>query len=73
MISSESIAPSSPKSAPEAPTEILFLMKREERILPPSPDRRYITPIRTARSQPKENVRLSKNIIASVKSGKTKP
>lgn len=46
--SSESIAPRSPNKAPEAPTEMLFLMKRAERTLPPNPERRYIAPIRTA-------------------------
>jgi hypothetical protein len=40
VISSESIAPRSPKRAPEAPTEMLFLINREESTLPPNPDRR---------------------------------
>jgi hypothetical protein len=38
--SSESMAPRSPKRAPEAPTEMWFLMNREDRTLPPRPDRR---------------------------------
>jgi hypothetical protein len=40
VISSESIAPRRPNKAPDAPTDILFLMKREERTLPPNPERR---------------------------------
>lgn len=51
VISSDNIAPKSPKRAPEAPTEILFLTKREERTLPPNPDTRYITPILTEMKQ----------------------
>ena len=38
VISSESIAPRSPKRAPEAPTEMLFLMNKEDSTLPPNPD-----------------------------------
>jgi hypothetical protein len=47
VISSESIAPRRPNKAPDAPTDILFLMKREERTLPPNPERRYIAAILT--------------------------
>lgn len=46
--SSDSIEPRRPKRAPEAPTEILFLINREDSMLPPSPANRYITPILTA-------------------------
>lgn len=46
--SSDNIAPRSPNNAPEAPTEMLFLMNRDERTLPPNPAIRYIMPIRTA-------------------------
>jgi len=45
--SSESIEPRRPKRAPEAPTEILFLINNDDNILPPIPDNRYITPILT--------------------------
>lgn len=47
-MSSETIAPKSPKRAPDAPTEMPFLMKRAESMLPPNPDKRYIMLIRTA-------------------------
>lgn len=47
VMSSESIAPSKPKSAPEAPTEMFDWMKRPEKILPPNPEMTYINPIRT--------------------------
>lgn len=40
VISSESIAPRSPKRAPEAPTEMLFRINREEITLAPNPDKR---------------------------------
>lgn len=40
VISSESMAPRSPNSAPEAPTEILFCMNKEDSTLPPNPDSR---------------------------------
>ena len=36
--SSESIAPSRPNKAPEAPTEMLLWMNNAESILPPSPE-----------------------------------
>lgn len=36
-MSSESIAPNRPKSAPEAPTEMPFSIKRAESKLPPKP------------------------------------
>lgn len=37
IISSESMLPSNPKSAPEAPTDIFDLINRAENKLPPSP------------------------------------
>ncbi|KAK8511940.1 hypothetical protein V6N12_074629 [Hibiscus sabdariffa] len=40
VISSESIAPRSPKRAPDAPTEMSFRINREESTLPPNPDKR---------------------------------
>lgn len=36
-MSSESIAPSKPNNAPEAPTEIFFLTNRADNKLPPTP------------------------------------
>ena len=47
VISSDKIAPKSPNRAPEAPTEIPLLMKRDDRTLPPNPERRYRIPIFT--------------------------
>jgi hypothetical protein len=44
VISSDSIAPRRPKSAPEAPTETPFLRKSTESTLPPKPDTRYTSP-----------------------------
>lgn len=41
--------PSRPNKAPEAPTEMLFLRRRAERTLPPNPDSKYVSPIRTER------------------------
>ena len=41
---SDRIAPRRPKSAPEAPTETPFLMKRTESTLPPKPETRYTSP-----------------------------
>jgi len=46
-MSSESIPPSKPKRALEAPTEILCSMKREESKLPPNPEITYSSPIST--------------------------
>lgn len=46
VISSDSIPPNSPKSAPEAPTEMFDCMKRADKILPPNPEMRYSKPIR---------------------------
>lgn len=57
VISSASIAPRSPKRAPEAPTEMWFLINRDDSILPPKPDKRYMTPILTAMNLTNENVR----------------
>ena len=47
VMSSESIPPSKPKSAPEAPTEILDWIKSDDNILPPKPDTTYSNPILT--------------------------
>lgn len=47
VISSDSIDPSKPNRAPDAPTETPFLKKRAERTLPPNPDTRYIKPTLT--------------------------
>lgn len=47
VMSSESIDPSKPNSAPEAPTETPFLKKRAERTFPPNPDTMYIRPTLT--------------------------
>lgn len=47
VMSSESMAPSKPKRALEAPTEILCWMNREESKLPPNPEITYSTPIST--------------------------
>lgn len=49
VTSSESMAPSNPKRAPEAPTEMFVWMKSDDNKLPPSPEMTYINPIRTAR------------------------
>ena len=57
VISSDSIAPRSPKRAPEAPTEIWSLRNRDDSTLPPNPDTRYMIPILTAINLTKENVR----------------
>lgn len=44
------MAPNSPKSAPEAPTEILSLFPpRQDSMLPPNPAKIYNTPILTAK------------------------
>jgi hypothetical protein len=48
VMSSESIDPSKPNRAPDAPTETpLFLKKRAERTFPPNPDMMYIRPTLT--------------------------
>lgn len=46
--SSDNIAPRSPNKAPDAPTEMLFCMKREDNMLPPKPESKYSIPTRTA-------------------------
>lgn len=46
-MSSESMAPSNPKTAPEAPTDIFDWMKRADNKLPPNPAMRYSNPMRT--------------------------
>lgn len=43
--------PNKPKSAPEAPTEILDWMKSADNKLPPNPDNKYSNPIRTIQGQ----------------------
>lgn len=47
IINSESIAPSNPKTAPDAPTEMFERTKRPDIKLPPSPAMTYSKPIRT--------------------------
>ncbi|WVZ17065.1 hypothetical protein V8G54_010047 [Vigna mungo] len=47
VMSSESMPPSKPKSAPEAPTEMFDWMKRAESKLPPNPDMTNSSPIST--------------------------
>lgn len=49
-MSSASIAPRSPKRAPEAPTDMWFPRKRHDNTLPPNPETRYMIPILTATS-----------------------
>ena len=49
-MSSESMAPSNPKRAPEAPTEIEPCKNRADITDPPSPEIRYSSPILTART-----------------------
>lgn len=46
-MSSESIPPNKPKTAPEAPTEIFVWMKSADKMLPPNPEIAYSNPIRT--------------------------
>jgi len=58
VISSDSIAPRSPKRAPEAPTEIWSMINRDDSTLPPNPDTRYIIPILTDMNLTKESVRF---------------
>ena len=53
--SSESIEPRRPKRAPEAPTEISFLINNEDSMLPPIPDIMYMTPILTGKTEPKSS------------------
>jgi len=43
------MAPNSPNTAPEAPTEMLDRTKREDITLPPSPAMMYSSPILTVR------------------------
>ena len=45
------MAPRSPNRAPEAPTEMVFLMNRDESTLPPTPETRYMMPILTVRKR----------------------
>lgn len=46
-MSSESMPPSKPKSAPEAPTEMFDWINRAESKLPPNPDMKNSSPIST--------------------------
>lgn len=46
-MSSESMPPSKPKSAPEAPTEMFDWINRAESKLPPNPDMTNSSPIST--------------------------
>lgn len=48
-MSSESMLPSKPKSAPEAPTEIFDCINRAESKLPPNPEMIYNNPTRTVK------------------------
>lgn len=48
VMSSDSMPPSKPKRALEAPTEILCWMNRDESKLPPNPDITNSSPISTA-------------------------
>lgn len=45
--SSESMHPSNPNNAPDAPTEMVLRMNKQDDMLPPSPDITYSNPIRT--------------------------
>ena len=45
--SSESMDPSNPNNAPDAPTEIVLRINKHDNMLPPIPDIRYNNPIRT--------------------------
>lgn len=47
MMSSESMAPRNPKSAPDAPTDIDFSREIEDDKLPPMPERTYKIPTLT--------------------------
>lgn len=59
VMSSESIAPKSPKSAPEAPTDMVGfsagLIFSDESKLPPNPDTTYKHPIFTAKIHKHQN------------------
>ena len=48
MRSSDSTDPRSPRSVPDAPTDILGVALREDIKLPPNPDNKYNSPILTA-------------------------
>lgn len=54
-MSSESIPPSKPKSAPEAPTEIFDWIKRADSKLPPNPEMTYSKPTFTVNHQLNRN------------------
>lgn len=49
------MAPSNPKSAPEAPTEMVDLMNRADNKVPPNPDTTYRTPIFAANRRLKKS------------------
>lgn len=49
VMSSESIPPNNPKSAPDAPTDIFDWIKRADNKLPPNPEIRYSKPMRTVK------------------------
>lgn len=63
VMSSESMAPRRPKSAPEAPTETPFLMKSTDRMLPPSPDTRYTRPTFPARTTNPSKSKTKKHAV----------
>lgn len=57
-MSSDSIEPNSPNSAPEAPTDIFDTINREDSKLPPTPEIRYSVPILTATDNHQSMVKL---------------
>lgn len=65
VMSSESIAPKSPKSAPEAPTDMVGfsagLRLRDESKLPPKPESTYKHPIFTAKTKKKKKKKKHKH------------
>lgn len=45
--SSESMHPSNPNNEPDAPTEMVLRINKQDNMLPPIPDKRYSNPTRT--------------------------
>ena len=62
-MSSESMPPSNPKSAPEAPTEIFDWIKRADSKLPPNPEIIYSNPIRTATQSHKNQAGIYAKLV----------
>lgn len=58
VMSSDSIEPNSPNSAPEAPTDIFDTINREDSKLPPTPEITYSVPILTATDNHQSMVKL---------------